>query len=85
MNTTEALARAIDLLGSSGQTVAAEHLRAVAAQLPADPDYQFFPYLHELADDLMEMHEETGISLDGWVAARHVVEAYHGPIAENGA
>ena len=39
----------------------------------------------ELADDLLEMHEETGISLDGWVAAREYVEAFHGPITENGA
>lgn len=37
----------------------------------------------ELADDLLEMHEATGISLDGWVAGREFVEAFHGPIQEN--
>jgi hypothetical protein len=31
------------------------------------------------------MHEQTGISLDNWVAAREFVEAHHGPITENGA
>jgi len=39
----------------------------------------------ELADDLLEMHDQTGISLDGWVAAREFVEAFHGPIEENDA
>lgn len=39
----------------------------------------------ELADDLLELHDQTGISLDGWVAAREFVEAFFGPIDENGA
>jgi hypothetical protein len=38
----------------------------------------------ELAADLLEMHDMEAISLDTWVAAREVVEAYLGPIVENG-
>ena len=37
----------------------------------------------QLAADLMELHEGTGISLDNWVSAREFVEAYFGPIQEN--
>lgn len=40
----------------------------------------------ELAADLLEAHDETGISLDGWVAAREFVERLAGiTIEENGA
>jgi hypothetical protein len=39
----------------------------------------------ELADDLLELHDQTGISLDNWVAAREFVEGFHGPITENDA
>lgn len=56
-----------------------QHLRR---HLPASVRPQA---LAELADDLLEAHEETGISLDAWVAAREFVEAYHGPLVENGA
>jgi hypothetical protein len=38
----------------------------------------------ELAADLREMHDDEAISVDTWVAAREVVEAYTGPITENG-
>ena len=41
--------------------------------------------LPELALDLLTMHEDTGVSLDAWVAGREFVEAYTGPIEENGA
>lgn len=52
----------------------------------AAPEHPFrWEALRELADDLLEMHDQTGISLDGWVAARELVEAYLGPIEENGA
>lgn len=40
--------------------------------------------IEELASDLLELHEQEAISLDTWVAAREVVEAYLGPIEENG-
>lgn len=39
----------------------------------------------ELADDLLQAHEDTGISLDNWGPAREFVEAFHGPITPNGA
>jgi hypothetical protein len=39
----------------------------------------------ELARDLRELHDDTGISLDAWVSAREVVEAYTGPVTPNGA
>jgi hypothetical protein len=39
----------------------------------------------EVAADLLEMHDDTGISLDTWVAARELVETFTGsPITENG-
>ena len=38
----------------------------------------------ELARDLLELHENEALSLDTWVAAREVVEAYTGPITPNG-
>lgn len=41
--------------------------------------------LPELALDLLTIHEDTGISLDAWVAGREFVEAYTGPIEVNGA
>lgn len=38
-----------------------------------------------LAADLLEAHDETGISLDAWQAARAFVERHIGkPILENG-
>lgn len=40
--------------------------------------------VRELAYALLEMHEQEAISLDTWVEAREVVEAYTGPIEENG-
>lgn len=40
--------------------------------------------VRELAYALLEMHEQEAISLDTWVEAREVVEAYCGPIEENG-
>lgn len=40
----------------------------------------------DLAADLLEMHDQTGISLDSWPAARALVETLTGkPIVENGA
>jgi hypothetical protein len=41
---------------------------------------------HRLADDLLEMHKATGISLDNWWAARTFVQAFTGDAVEpNGA
>jgi len=40
----------------------------------------------DLAADLLEMHDATGISLDAWPTARRFVEVTLGhPITENGA
>jgi hypothetical protein len=55
-------------------------------QIPPEaiPPHPFrWAALKELADDLLEMHDQTGVSLDNWVAAREFVEAFHGPIVEN--
>lgn len=42
-------------------------------------------FVSALARDLMQMHEDTGISLDKWQSARRFVERFYGPIEENGA
>ena len=36
-----------------------------------------------LAEELRELHDRTGISLDNWTTAREFVEAFTGPITEN--
>jgi hypothetical protein len=41
--------------------------------------------LVRLAQDLYELHCETGISLDKWDSARAFVEFYYGPIRNNNA
>lgn len=58
-------------------------LDALRAALPPN-DFRLGA-MQELADDLQEMHDSHDYSLDAWVSAREYVEAYHGPITENGA
>lgn len=65
---------------------AAEIVEVLEALRSALPPRDFrLGAIQELADDLMEMHDQTGVSLDAWVSAREVVEAYCGPIVVNGA
>lgn len=82
-------AAALSVGGESAEWVtsnAREVVRLLTELRGALPPVDFrLGALQELADDLLEMHEETGVSLDGWVSAREFVEAYHGPITENGA
>ena len=55
-------------------------LRALAGE---GPPLRTLSYL--LASDLLEAHDETGISLDDWVVARTFVETLlEGPILPNG-
>lgn len=50
------------------------------------PDLTMFEVCTLLAADLLEAHDDTGISLDNWIAAREFVERHIGrTIYENGA
>ena len=57
-------------------------LRTRAEQLKSDRDTQL---AMEVAADLLELHDDTGISLDAWASAREMVERFIGqPITPNG-
>lgn len=82
----EALTDAVTALSQSNLEATAHTIDALILLLDALPSNELrLAAMRELADDLLEAHEETGISLDAWVSAREFVEAYHGPITENGA
>lgn len=68
-------------LDAKGQQAAQDLVRLREA-LPLDIRPEA---IRELSAALKEMHEQEAISLDTWVEAREVVEAYEGDeIAENG-
>jgi 23S rRNA A2030 N6-methylase RlmJ len=91
MNLREALTWAIELakIHEADQDIYFDN-EGVAARLmrlkQSLPTRELRPeVLRELADDLLELHEQTAVTLDGWIAAREYVEAYHGEIEESGA
>jgi len=70
---------------SNAHAAIISNLRKIAERNEASPNGRKIEWLaYQVAADLLEIHDATGISLDNWASARELCEFLGGvPILEN--